>query len=62
MREIIDLTCEVKATENSRMTADTIDNANWVQKLNHPICLVEFAAQFRALFAKSVTGIAASAV
>ena len=31
-----ELTCEVKATENSRMPADTTDRLSWAQKLSQP--------------------------
>jgi hypothetical protein len=32
----LQLTCEVKATENSRMTPDTMDSDSWIQKASQP--------------------------
>ena len=53
------LTCEVKATEKSRMMPETMDSESWIQKLIQPICRVEFAAVSSARLATSETGIAA---
>lgn len=47
----------MKATEKSKITAETMDKASCSQKLNHPVWPVEFEAASRALLATSDTGI-----
>jgi hypothetical protein len=44
----------VKATENSKMPAETMDRLSWVQKLNQPMRLHATAALLSAFLAASL--------
>lgn len=48
-------TWEVKATENSKMQAEMMDNVSCAQKLNHPMRLQASDALARAFLATSET-------
>ena len=46
-------TCDVKATEKSRMPADTTDRLSWVQKLSQPTRWHALAVRSSDFFAGS---------